>query len=455
MGDSSIRTLKLNGHVGFDTFPEQLVSKSIRQGFIFNILCIGETGLGKSTLMDSLFNTSFDSLPSPHNLLQVSLQSKTYELREGNVNLKLTIVDTVGYGDQINKEESWKPIIQYIDDQFENYLQEELKIKRSLHNYHDSRIHCCLYFISPTGHSLKALDLKVMRGLDTKVNVVPIVSKADTVSKVELTRFKCRIMNELKSAGVKIYRFPLGGGPFDDFNEVLDGPERTGLDRYNCGSLVGDNKMDGGKLSSDNETSGGDDMNNLLPFAVVGSTDFVKIGNKMVRARQYPWGIVQVENESHCDFVKLREMLIRTNMEDMIEKTHSSHYQLYRLKRLENMGLKDNVDSASPNNNGGPSSLLTLQEGYQNKRQELLTEIKKREEELRKCFVQRVKDKEQELKESEKELYVKFENLKKMHSEEKRKLEDKKKSLDQDIEGLMRRKQQAQSSTMKKKKSFM
>lgn len=32
-----------------------------------------------------------------------------------------------------------------------------------------------------------------------------------------------------------------------------------------------------------------------LPFAVVGSTEEVKIGNKMVKARQYPWGTVQGE----------------------------------------------------------------------------------------------------------------------------------------------------------------
>lgn len=30
-----------------------------------------------------------------------------------------------------------------------------------------------------------------------------------------------------------------------------------------------------------------------LPFAVVGSTEEVKIGNKMAKARQYPWGVVQ------------------------------------------------------------------------------------------------------------------------------------------------------------------
>lgn len=60
-----------------------------------------------------------------------------------------------------------------------------------------------------------------------------------------------------------------------------------------------------------------------------------------------------VENESHCDFVKLREMLIRTNMEDMREKTHAKHYELYRKKRLQQMGFTD-VDS----DNKPVSSLL-------------------------------------------------------------------------------------------------
>ena len=96
-------------------------------------------------------------------------------------------------------------------------------------------------------------------------------------------------------------------------------------------------------------------MNAHFPFAVCGSTDFIRVGNKMVRARQYPWGTVQgisisiatvytllilishmlVENEKHCDFVKLREMLIRTNMEDLRETTHVRHYEIYRRLRLE------------------------------------------------------------------------------------------------------------------------
>lgn len=78
----------------------------------------------------------------------------TYKLRVNDFlsYFQLTLVDTVGYGDQINKEDNFNPIISYVDQQFEAYLQEELRIERCLSMYHDSRIHVCLYFISPTGH---------------------------------------------------------------------------------------------------------------------------------------------------------------------------------------------------------------------------------------------------------------------------------------------------------------
>ena len=55
-----------------------------------------------------------------------------------------------------------------------------------------------------------------------------------------------------------------------------------------------------------------------------------------------------VENENHCDFVKLREMLIRTNMEDLTEQTHKRHYELYRRCKLEEMGFMDTAPDNKP-----------------------------------------------------------------------------------------------------------
>lgn len=55
--------------------------------------------------MNTLFNTVFENEEFSHYQSGVYLRPRTYELQESNVELKLTIVDTVGFGDQVNKEE--------------------------------------------------------------------------------------------------------------------------------------------------------------------------------------------------------------------------------------------------------------------------------------------------------------------------------------------------------------
>ncbi|KAK3696473.1 hypothetical protein QZH41_002435 [Actinostola sp. cb2023] len=300
------RQLRLAGHVGFDSLPDQLVNKSVNRGFAFNILCIGETGIGKSTLMDCLFKTSFEGEPHSHHLPGVQIEHHSYNLKESNVRLKLTVVDTVGYGDQINKD-----------------------------------------------NSLKSLDLMCMKKLDKKVNIIPVIAKSDTIARAELIHFKNKIMEELESNGVEIYKFP-----------------------------------------TDDETVA--EMNNAM----------------------------NLKNENHCDFVKLREMLIRTNMQALIDKTHSSHFELYRQNKLEEMGFSDGDE-----NNQSHS----LQETYELRRKDYMQEFQEREEKMRHRFVQKVKDKESELKMSEQELHAKFDHLKRVQSDEKKKIEEKRKMLEEEI----------------------
>ena len=42
-----------------------------------------------------------------------------------------------------------------------------------------------------------------------------------------------------------------------------------------------------------------------------------------------------VENENHCDFRKLRSLLIRTHMLDLISTTEETHYENYRQQQME------------------------------------------------------------------------------------------------------------------------
>lgn len=55
-----------------------------------------------------------------------------------------------------------------------------------------------IYFCIILKHSIinfrmKSLDLVCMKQLDTKVNIIPVIAKADTISKTELSKFKVDI----------------------------------------------------------------------------------------------------------------------------------------------------------------------------------------------------------------------------------------------------------------------
>ena len=112
-------------------------------------------------------------------------------LRSNPKQVRLTVIDTPGFGDYVNNRDSWMPIIEFLDDQHESYMLQEQQPRRV--DKIDLRVHACLYFIRPTGHTLKPLDIEVMKRLSSRVNLIPVVAKADTLSPADLARFKQRV----------------------------------------------------------------------------------------------------------------------------------------------------------------------------------------------------------------------------------------------------------------------
>ena len=153
----------------------------------------------------------------------------------------------------------------------------------------DTRVHCVLYFISPYGRGLKPLDVLVMRQLANKANLIPVIAKADCLTKEETKKLKERVLEELDAAGIRSYQLP----------HVAEGAH----------------------------------LRQSLPFAICGANVLVELGGRLVRGRQYPWGLVEVENPDHCDFGCLRSLLT-THVGHLREITNTTFYERVRSAAL-------------------------------------------------------------------------------------------------------------------------
>ena len=227
----------------------------------------------------------------------------------------------------------------YLERQYDDILAEESRIKRNP-RFRDNRVHALLYFITPTGHGLRELDIELMKRLSPRVNVIPVIGKADSLTPAELAESKKLVMEDIEHYRIPVYNFPYDIEE-DDEDTVEENAELRGL----------------------------------MPFAIVGSEEIVEIGGRRVRARQYPWGVVEIDNPRHSDFLAIRSALLHSHLADLKEITHDFLYENYRTEKLsKSVEGGTNVDS-SMNPEDLASQSVRLKEEQLRREEEKLREI--------------------------------------------------------------------------------
>ncbi|CAO3612642.1 unnamed protein product [Mucor fragilis] len=288
--------------IGVANLPNQKHKIITSKGTNFTLMVCGESGLGKTTFINTLFATTIKNYRTQEKRHDkqldktVEIEVTKAELEEKMFKVKLSVVDTPGFGDYINNRDSWLPVVDFIDDQHENYMRQEQQPSRQ--GKIDMRVHACLYFIRPNGHSLKPLDIEIMKRLGSRVNLIPVIAKADTLTPHDLQKFKENVREAISNNNISV------------FSCAVD--------------------------SDDEETTmRNQSIANASPYSVIGSTEIVQTADgRQVRGREYSWGVAEVENDDHCDFKKLRNLLIRTHMLELISTTEDIHYEYYRQQQM-------------------------------------------------------------------------------------------------------------------------
>lgn len=345
--------------------------KDSKKAIKFTFMVAGELGTGKSTFINCLLdgkimahtyegtdktantktlsftlaqhvalpNTSllarneFDAF-SAHEEPGIALTETRVEmLDEDNVRLQLNIIDTPGFGDNLDNELCFVEIENYLKQQFDLVLAEETRIRRNP-RFVDTRVHVLIYFITPTGHGLRELDITCMKRLSKYVNIIPVIGRADSFTESELAHYKEQIKIDIERFNVPIFQFD---NTMNDYDEDED---------YD---LIQECKY----------------LAALQPFAIIASEQSYEIKDttsgqtRTIKARQYPWGLVDVNNPKYSDFPVLKSVLLGSHLQDLKDLTHDFLYETYRTERLTKVTGKGDDEMSFQDTTNPDQSILS------------------------------------------------------------------------------------------------
>ncbi|GLI64173.1 hypothetical protein VaNZ11_007364 [Volvox africanus] len=311
------------------------------------LIVVGDSGLGKTTLIKSLI-----SIPGERLQVHDGSYTPTEQFRRDPDSLCSTvswrdeedrviwvykIQDTPGYGDELDVFRNLKMVQDYIELQNRKWLEMEQSRdrKEDLAELEDPRVDLCIFCIPPHRHKarsfrffcfsvalkttrLRPIDLKYMFELGKHVPVVPVVTKADTMTIREANTYRTEVANRIAN--------PMVPGIHDKINVFKferDTLERAGVQ---------------------------DQATPHPPFLVVASND---ISEELAASepplfwpeRRYPWGTAEAFNKEHSDLLAVRALLMKEALEE-ISKTKRQRYEAWRRSTLGGLKLGRKITSA-------------------------------------------------------------------------------------------------------------
>ncbi|TPX14448.1 uncharacterized protein E0L32_005412 [Thyridium curvatum] len=365
----------------------------------FNILIVGTRNAGKTSFLEFL-KTSL-ALP-PKKRSKSTIEQEEYmamsppsgnfiphflESEIDGERIGLTLWDSEGLEKNV-VDLQLREMSAFLESKFEETFTEEMKVVRSP-GVQDTHIHAVFLILDPArldrniaaakaatanghGHNGKYappvrvvggldedLDLQVLRTLQGKTTVIPVISKADTITTKHMNVLKRTVWESLKKANLD----PLEALGLDDDGdssttnsnrideadednldaeagseeEVEEGenPEHDlpiqGRESANSSPSKHSKRLSTNSVRRNKTEELKEDETPFIPMSII-SPDIYEPG---VVGRQFPWGFADPNDEEHCDFVRLKDAVFTEWRGELREASREQWYEGWRTSRLK------------------------------------------------------------------------------------------------------------------------
>ncbi|KAJ4311353.1 hypothetical protein N0V94_007988 [Neodidymelliopsis sp. IMI 364377] len=363
----------------------------------FNILVLGTKGCGKSSFIEFLRTAlalparkrPHTPSPPPSAVAEDSPFTSQYlETEVDGERVGVTLWDSEGL--EKNIVDFQLPIVtSFLESKFEDTFGEEQKVVRAP-GVVDTHIHCVFLILDPVrldsniaearkksnvinvgsaifGGLDENLDLNVLRELQTRTTVIPVISKADTITGAHMRHLKKMVWDTIKRAKLD----PLEALNLDLDDEDTDRLDERDEDEYaqtsdNEGKadvlnkILGRSSSEAARSIASSRSSSAsqspptsppntrrnhsrkpsamsasiqkeDAETPFLPLSVISPDPY----EPDVIGRKFPWGFADPYNPEHCDFVRLRESVFSEWRAELREASREQWYEGWRTNRLQ------------------------------------------------------------------------------------------------------------------------
>jgi septin family protein len=357
-----------------------------------SILVIGESNSGKSSFIDFLCSALASpgrkqQQPSPPQTAIGGDSPFTPHYLETDVDqerIGVTLWDSQGLEKKF-VDLQLREMASFLESKFEETFTEEQKVVRAP-GVRDTHIHCVFLILDPTrldtnlAYSRKLrqqptkydeavhltgildedLDIQVLRTLQGKTTVIPVISKADTITASHMSMLKRAVWDSLKQAKLdplEVLNIAEDDDEEKDFDErdedaylqsdgevddrddsdlidnLIDRSSDDDAEVHNSTpptSPPKDAKTHRRSMSGTLAATSSDELP-FLPLSII-SPDSYEPG---IVGRRFPWGFADPYNQDHCDFVRLKDAVFTEWRAELREASREVWYEGWRTSRLK------------------------------------------------------------------------------------------------------------------------